>query len=212
MVSPDGVLTPNPDASLFIQQDKLLTYWLLSTINASLLYCFTTAKIACEVWSNANRLFAAATGTKLSRMKHDLHSIKKGALTIKEYIAKIQNTCALLDAFGSVVLEAEKVEIILVGLSSDYDEVITLASFSSETLPFQKIVDVLLEFKNCQTRAVHDEPLHANMVEVSTTTTVADSDRGCCSACNLRGRGFNLGYNVRSAVFMAIWCSVASTV
>ncbi|KAH1096532.1 hypothetical protein J1N35_013453 [Gossypium stocksii] len=40
---------------------------------------------------------------------------------------------------GSVVSEAEKVEIILAGLSSEYDSVLTLASFSTETLLFQKL-------------------------------------------------------------------------
>lgn len=101
---------------------------------------------------------------KMSRIKHDLHSIKKGELTVKEYIAKIQKTCALLEASRSILSEAEKVEVILAGLSSDFDEVITLASFSSETLPFQKLVDVLLEFENCQTRMVCDLPIHAHMV------------------------------------------------
>ncbi|KAK8307295.1 hypothetical protein V6Z12_D03G184900 [Gossypium hirsutum] len=39
VASSKGVLTPNPNASLFVQQDKLLASWLLSTISASLLSC-----------------------------------------------------------------------------------------------------------------------------------------------------------------------------
>ncbi|KAH1057866.1 hypothetical protein J1N35_035931 [Gossypium stocksii] len=136
MTSPDGNLTPNPEASVFIQQDKFLASWLLYTISMLLLSYFIFAKTACEIWSTANRLFAAATGAKLSRIKHDLHSIKKCTLIVKEYIAKIQNTCALLEASGSVVSEAEKVEVIFVTLSSNFDAVLTLASFSSDTLLF----------------------------------------------------------------------------
>ncbi|MBA0629285.1 hypothetical protein Godav_023866 [Gossypium davidsonii] len=100
----------------------------------------------------SNRLFTAATGANLSCLKHELHFIKKGTLTVKEYIAKIQNTYALLEASRSVVLKAKKVKIIILGLSSNYDTVLTLTSFLSETLPLQKIVDVLLEFKSRQTR------------------------------------------------------------
>ncbi|KAK5775633.1 hypothetical protein PVK06_043546 [Gossypium arboreum] len=44
MASPDGVLTPNPNASLFVQQDMLLASWLLSTISSSVLSCFTLLK------------------------------------------------------------------------------------------------------------------------------------------------------------------------
>ncbi|PPR82845.1 hypothetical protein GOBAR_AA37868 [Gossypium barbadense] len=63
----------------------------------------------------------------------------------------------------------------LTGLSSDFDAVLTLVSFFSEKLSFQKIIDVLLEFKSRQTRTVHDVSFHANMVEAPSTTAVVDS-------------------------------------
>ncbi|KAK8272010.1 hypothetical protein V6Z12_D11G301700 [Gossypium hirsutum] len=99
MASPDGALTPNLDAFAFVQQDKLLVTWLLSMISASLLSCFTAAKMTCNVWTILNRLFTASTGAKVSCVWHELHSVTNG-------------------------------------LSSEFDVVLTLASFSSEALPF----------------------------------------------------------------------------
>ncbi|KAA3469583.1 pheophytinase, chloroplastic-like [Gossypium australe] len=78
VASPNGALTPNPDASTFVQQDKLLASWLLSTTSASLLSCFTAAKMACDVWTIANRLFAASTGAKVPHVRYELHSVTKG--------------------------------------------------------------------------------------------------------------------------------------
>ncbi|MBA0641580.1 hypothetical protein Goklo_026118 [Gossypium klotzschianum] len=126
------------DSMIVSTLNKLLASWLLSTINVSLLSSFTAAKTACDIWSTANRLFAASTGAKISRIKHELHSLKKGTLP-----PLVQNTYALLEASGSVVLEAKKVEVILAGLPSDFDAVLTLASFSLETLSFQQLVKVL---------------------------------------------------------------------
>lgn len=80
-------------------------------------------------------------------------------------------------------------KVIFAGLSSDFDAVLTLASFSSETCPFQKIVDVLLEFEICQTRMVRDVPMHAHMVEAS-ITTLTELDCGGRSTSSSRGRGF----------------------
>lgn len=74
-----------------------------------------------------------------------------------------------MEASGSVVSKAEKVEV----TSSDFDSVITLTSFSSEPLLFQKIIGVLLDFENQQLRTMHDVPFHVNMVEVPLNTTVA---------------------------------------
>ncbi|KAH1098605.1 hypothetical protein J1N35_015526 [Gossypium stocksii] len=89
--------------------------------------------VRCGVF--ANRLFTATIGARLSHIKHDLHSIKKGMLSVKEYIAKIQNIYALLKVSGSMVSDAKKVEIILAGLLSNFDSIITLALFSTEMLP-----------------------------------------------------------------------------
>lgn len=48
----------------------------------------------------------------------------------------------------------EKVEIVLVGLPSDFDVVLTLASFLSKPLPLQCLIDVLLEYESRQIRSV----------------------------------------------------------
>ncbi|MBA0627097.1 hypothetical protein Godav_004648 [Gossypium davidsonii] len=105
------------------------------------------AKSDYDVWTTVTHLFAAVIEAKISRIYHELHSTKKGALSIKEYITKIHNTCALLDASGSQILETEKVEIVFAGLPLEFDAVLTLASFSSEPLPLQCPIDVLLEYE-----------------------------------------------------------------
>ncbi|KAK5771076.1 hypothetical protein PVK06_047250 [Gossypium arboreum] len=53
-----------------------------------------------------------------------------GSRLVRTFPHHDTNTYALLEPSGSAVPEAEKFKIILVGLSSDYDAVLTLASFS----------------------------------------------------------------------------------
>ncbi|KAK5825269.1 hypothetical protein PVK06_020083 [Gossypium arboreum] len=85
---------------------------------------------------------------------------------------------------SSSVSETEKVEVILAGLSSEFDVVLTLASFSLEALPFQKLVDVLLEIEIHQTRTMNNVPMHANLVETPLGT---ESGRG--DVCGGRSSG-----------------------
>lgn len=61
----------------------------------------------------------------------------------------IQNTNALIAHSGNRIFETEKVEILLAALPPEFDVVITLASFSTEPLLFQRLVDVLLKYENC---------------------------------------------------------------
>ncbi|KAK5818688.1 hypothetical protein PVK06_023632 [Gossypium arboreum] len=106
--SPDGSLVPNHSAQVFDQQDQLLTSWILSTVSSSCLASFTDARSACNVWTMAASLFTVDTGAKQSWIQHELHSLKKGTLSIKEYVAKIKNLCTLLAASGTRILEVEK--------------------------------------------------------------------------------------------------------
>ncbi|KAK5776145.1 hypothetical protein PVK06_044104 [Gossypium arboreum] len=190
VTSPEGSLVPNSEASAFVQQNRLLASWLISPISPSLLPSFTDALMACDVWNTATWLFAAVTGAKLSRIRHDLHSLKKGTLSISQYVAKIQNICILIEAFGSQISEVEKVEVVLASLTLEFDVVLTIAFFSIETLPFQQLVDVLLEYETRLTRAVQDLPLQANLVESALSSTLMEPSRGGCSSFGSRGRGF----------------------
>ncbi|XP_016722726.1 uncharacterized protein [Gossypium hirsutum] len=148
------------------------------------------AKLRCDIWSTKNRLFAAATRAKVSRITHELHSIKKRMLSIKEYMAKIQNTCTLLEASGSVVPEVENVKIILARLSSEFDMVLTVASFSSDSIFLQKLVDVLMELESRQARAATNASFHTHLVEAASLTPVVEPMCGGCPLSSGRGRGF----------------------
>ncbi|KAH1130532.1 hypothetical protein J1N35_001910 [Gossypium stocksii] len=96
----------------------------------------------------------------------------KGFLSIKEYLVKV-----------------EKVEIVLVGLPPEFDAVLTIASFLSEPLHFQRLVEVLLEYESQMTRAVQKVPPQAHLVDTA-SALVGDAARGGRPPTG-RGRGFH---------------------
>ncbi|KAK8293149.1 hypothetical protein V6Z12_D06G170700 [Gossypium hirsutum] len=49
---------------------------------------------------------------------HEVHSLKKGHLSIKKYLAQIKGTCDLLEASSHPISTEEQVEFMLVGLSN----------------------------------------------------------------------------------------------
>lgn len=81
-------------------------------------------------------------------------------------------------------------EIILTRLSSGNDVVLTLASFSTEALHLQKLIDVPMEFESRQARAVIDASFHTHLVEAAPTTPTADSVRGGHPPSTAHGQGF----------------------
>lgn len=103
---------------------------------------------ASDVWTTALEMFAADTDLKQSRLRHELHSLKKGSLTIRDYVTKLKGLCALLEAFGSSISTAERTVVLLMGLPSEFKGVVSSTSLSSTPLPFQRLVDALIEYEN----------------------------------------------------------------
>ncbi|XP_040932543.1 uncharacterized protein [Gossypium hirsutum] len=190
----DAGLVVNPLALAFDQQDSLLTSWLLSTISSPFLSSFTEVQTAHDVWLVANNLFAADSSTKQSHLRHELHSLRNGSLSIRSYVNKITNLCALLAASGSQISETERTAVLLASLPSDFDTVVSSVSLSPGSLPVQRIVDTLLECEARQLRTAHEVLMAANVVQgpplPSADQTTTGSFRGGRSTARSSGRSF----------------------
>ncbi|KAK5846832.1 hypothetical protein PVK06_003131 [Gossypium arboreum] len=124
--------------------------------------------MACDICTTATSLFTVDTGAKQSKIRHELHSLKK----------------------GSCIPEAEKTEIMLTGLPPEFDAIVSSVSVSSKPVSFQKLVDALVGCENRQLRAVQKVALHANLVEGAPSQTLNGSVRGGRPPSGGRGRGF----------------------
>lgn len=188
--APDGTLVLNPAASVFTQQDNLTTSWLLCTISSTIISSFMDVQSTSEVWTTALAMFAADTDLQQERLRHELHSLKKGSLSIRQYVAKLKSLCAHLEASGTSVSVAERTAVMLAGLPSKFEGVVSSTSLSLTPLPFQRLVDALIE---CETHHVppDQEVLYsANMVEESSLPASDGSVRGGRSPMRGRGRNF----------------------
>ncbi|XP_017644160.1 uncharacterized protein LOC108484771 [Gossypium arboreum] len=167
--SSDGTLVANPSASIFDQQDNLLTSWLLSTISYSFLSSFTNVWTAGDVRIMANSLFAANTSVKQLQLHHELYSLRKGNLSIRLYVDKIKNLCTLFAASGSPISEAARTAVLLAGISFKLEAIVSSASLSP---------------------SVHDVLVAANIVERTQLQLTDGAFRGGRSSVHGRGRSF----------------------
>lgn len=139
----------NPSYTFFNKQNKLLVSWLISTISGDLLLAFTGATTVHQIWNKAARLFAMASDVKLARLKHDLHSVKKGDFSVMEYIARVKRLRDVLLVSGHGVSKTEKIQVVLAGLSVEFKSVMANVTFSPVPLSMERVEEALLE---CETR------------------------------------------------------------
>ncbi|MBA0605267.1 hypothetical protein Godav_017858 [Gossypium davidsonii] len=141
---PDGRYVDNLSFLLHKKQDKFLASCLLSIVTDEVLVHLATAKTSCDIWTGIERRFGAKSNVKLSSMRHTLYSLKKGSLTVKEYLTKAKNLSDSLTIAGSVVTEHEHVSIILTGLSLEYESVRVIAS--TTTMSLELLTEMFLDF------------------------------------------------------------------
>lgn len=84
IVDAEGRSISNPSYLLFIKQNKLLAFCLISTISGDLLPNFTGFVTPRQIWCKASRLFTIVFDYKVARLKHDLHSVTKGERSVEE--------------------------------------------------------------------------------------------------------------------------------
>lgn len=80
---------------------------------------------------------------------------------------------------------------LLAGLSFDFESVVSSASLSSAPLPFQQLVDALLECETRQSQVVQYVVTTAHYVEGSPPLVEDESARGGRSSIRGRGRNFH---------------------
>ncbi|KAG8489057.1 hypothetical protein CXB51_017047 [Gossypium anomalum] len=89
---------------------------------------------------------------------------------------------------GSQISEDERTAVLLAGLSSEFDAIVSSVSLSTSVLPFQRVVDALLECEARQVRSAQEVLVAANTVEGPPLPPTDGSFRGG-GRSSVRGRG-----------------------
>ncbi|KAK5836180.1 hypothetical protein PVK06_011936 [Gossypium arboreum] len=112
-----------------------------------------------RVWSKASQLFVAASGIKISRIKHELHALKNGNLTVTKYLAKIKHICDLLATSSHLLTDSEQVDVVLARLSIKFNAVVMMTAFVLEPIRLEGLVEVLLDCEHRQKQLALDSPI-----------------------------------------------------
>ncbi|KAG8500741.1 hypothetical protein CXB51_004438 [Gossypium anomalum] len=130
-------------------------------------------KISFDVWTAIEQGFGAKSNVKISSMRHALYSIKKANLSIKDYLAKVKNLSDALIVAGSPISEQEYVNVVLAGLSMEYESIRIFVSTTPMSLDL--LTEMLLDCEKRQVDLLTEAPLQANMVSHSKHDTADHS-------------------------------------
>ncbi|MBA0794633.1 hypothetical protein Gohar_018942, partial [Gossypium harknessii] len=102
-------------------------------------------------------------------LHYKLRSLRKGALSMRDYLSQIKEVCDILATCESPISEIEHIATILNGLPQDYDSFVTVITSSHEPYTLDRVTTILLDTESC----LHDPhrlPLSINTAQVTAPT------------------------------------------
>lgn len=103
------------------QQDQLILSWMLASVSDDILTRLVNCDSSAAVWKTLDVYFAAQVRAKVSQFKLQLQSLKKGSLSINEYLLKIRHCVDMLALVGNSLPEKDHIDAILDGLPPEYE-------------------------------------------------------------------------------------------
>nr|KYP44484.1 hypothetical protein KK1_034004 [Cajanus cajan] len=144
------------------QQDQLIFTWLLASMSPN----FHSRMVGCvhafQIWHSLHLYFETQTRARVCQLRSQLKGIKKQD-SLNSYLLAIKKITDTLASVGSPVDPAEHIQIILDGLPSEYNPLVT--SIISRTDPYSvtEIETLLTTIENRLERQKQEEQESLNM-------------------------------------------------
>ena len=156
--------TRSPDLMFKIQTEQFfrvacgrmtqqLQGYLMGSLSREILAQVSTLQTPAEVWSAINAMFAAQSQSQAINTRIELTNLKKGNMSMAEYLGKIKTlTDEIACCTGVPLPDPEIVSKIMAGLDLDYNPVVSALSARVEPVSVQstKIGRTILVYKDIQ--------------------------------------------------------------
>uniref|UniRef100_A0A803P354 Retroviral polymerase SH3-like domain-containing protein n=1 Tax=Cannabis sativa TaxID=3483 RepID=A0A803P354_CANSA len=125
-------------------QDQLLVSWLLSSMTESLLTRMVGCNTARQIWSALEKHFTLQVSSKILEFRTKLQKLRKGSLSLNDYLLKVKQHVDLLASVGEVLSSRDHIAAIFKGLPPEYDTFIISTNTRIEEYSVAEIEALLL--------------------------------------------------------------------
>ncbi|WVZ57430.1 hypothetical protein U9M48_007816 [Paspalum notatum var. saurae] len=176
----------NPDYEQWLVQDQLVLGYLLNSLSKEVLAQVAVLTSAAEVWGTLETLYSARSRARVTNLRMQLSTLKKGTMTVAAYYAKMKAIGDELAAAGNPVGDDEMVSFILSGLDFDYNPIVSSVLSRIEPITLSELYSQILAF---ETRLQMFQDQNSSSSQFQSSANAATRGRGGYG----RGRGNNRG-------------------
>ncbi|CAA0823556.1 Unknown protein [Striga hermonthica] len=101
-----------------------------------------------EIWTALEKNFSRHSLARVMQYKMEIQALKKGSLTMKEYISKMKGLFDALAAAGHMISEKDQIMHLIGGLGQEYNPIMVTVSSRVEPWTLLDIQALLLSFES----------------------------------------------------------------
>lgn len=137
----------NPAYSAWLAQDQQVLAFLFNSVSKDVLGQVATLESAAEVWTALEAMFSAQSHARVTNLRMQLSTTKKGSMTTTEYFNKMKALGDELAAAGKKIEDDKMVSFILVGLDADYNPIVTLVMGKLDPIPLSELYAQVMSYE-----------------------------------------------------------------
>ncbi|XP_062076240.1 uncharacterized protein LOC133780651 [Humulus lupulus] len=135
----------NPEFETWIIHDQLLLGWLYGSMTESIATEVMSCDTSAALWTALETLFGAHSRSKMDEVRTKIQTVRKGGLTMSEYLRQKRQWADVLTLAGEPYPEKQLVANVLSGLDMEYISIVVLIE-ARPTTSWQELQDILLSF------------------------------------------------------------------
>jgi hypothetical protein len=138
------IVSQNPDWLQWHMRDQLVLSILISSLTADIIVHVVKCLTARELWLTLENMFNSKARARSLAIHLQLHTLKKGSMSITEYFQKFTKLVDTLAAISKPLDEDDITSFLLGGLNSDYDSFVTSVTTRVDPISIDDLYSHLL--------------------------------------------------------------------
>jgi histone deacetylase 1/2 len=126
------------------RQDQMLLSWPQTTLSSEILARFLGSRSSCDLWGKIVSYFQKQMRAKARQLRVELRTTTLENRTVQEYLLRIRLLVDNLASIGDPLPLSQHIDIILEGLPSDFNSVISVVESKFETMEMDEVEALLL--------------------------------------------------------------------
>ena len=122
--------------------------WICSTLTPEIMGQIVGFQTSHAAWNALEEIFSASSKAQVMQRRLDFQTIRKGSLSMMEYILRIKNISDNLAAIRESVSERDQILQLFAGLRADYNFIVASLTTREDDLSLHPVHSILLTHTN----------------------------------------------------------------